>query len=179
MLTGEDLREIDEILLEYLREGRVTPVYCQNRILNEGRRDSISRGYVQERLARFVEHGNVENLFGTGLYELVVDPKAERAVLHFPDLELDKGGARINLLVERGKTEEGVTFDAVGELDLGNYFSEDDRTAVTEADEGVLSLANSDDEYAVEFAIERWVPKRGAWAADGVTIRVSRDAPDE
>lgn len=75
VLDAEDLREIDEILLNYLQEGRVTPVYCQKRILDEEKRDSISRGYVQERLARFVEHNHVQNLFDTGLYEVVNDPR--------------------------------------------------------------------------------------------------------
>ena len=75
MLDADDLREVDEILLDYLQEGRVTPVYAQRRILKEGHRDSISRGYIQQQLARLVEHGHVRNLFDVGLYELVDDPR--------------------------------------------------------------------------------------------------------
>lgn len=75
VLKQDDLREIDRVILSYLREGRVTPVYCQKRILDEEVRDEISRGYVQERLARFVEHDHVENLYDVGLYELVDEPK--------------------------------------------------------------------------------------------------------
>lgn len=75
VLTDDDLREIDEILLDFLQEGRVTPVYAQRRILEESHRETISRGYVQERLARLVEHTHVQNLFDVGLYELVDDPR--------------------------------------------------------------------------------------------------------
>lgn len=77
MLTADDLREIDEVILSYLHEGRVTPVYCHQRILHDGHRDEISRAYVHERLARFVEHDHAENLFDTGLYELVQDPRED------------------------------------------------------------------------------------------------------
>ena len=77
MLDTDDLREIDETLLDYLNEGRVTPAYCRKRMLSDGDRENISRGYVQERLARFVEHDQAQNLFETGLYELIEDPRNE------------------------------------------------------------------------------------------------------
>jgi hypothetical protein len=51
----------------------VTPVYCRRRLADD--LDEYSRGYVQERLARLVEHGHAANLRGCGLYELVNDPR--------------------------------------------------------------------------------------------------------
>ncbi|OIB59401.1 hypothetical protein BBD46_01515 [Natrialba sp. SSL1] len=73
MLTAADLRDVDEQLLEYLEEGRVTPRYARERL--EEDLDEYSRGYVQQRLARLEEHQHVENLLGLGLYELVDDPR--------------------------------------------------------------------------------------------------------
>lgn len=73
MLDPSDLREIDQTILTYLRDGRVTPAYARVRINNEQGED-YSRGYVQQRLARLEEHSHVENLLDTGLYELVDDP---------------------------------------------------------------------------------------------------------
>jgi len=72
MLSPDDLIEIDEQLLEYLREGRVTPKYARLRLREDV--DDYSRGYVQQRLARLVEHSHVENLRDSGLYDLVDDP---------------------------------------------------------------------------------------------------------
>jgi len=73
-LGPEDLRAIDRDLLGYLAEGRVTPVYARDRMEEEGERD-VTSTYVGQRLKRFAEHGHVENLLDTGLYELVDDPR--------------------------------------------------------------------------------------------------------
>lgn len=73
MLDDDDLRAIDEAILDYLEEGRVTPVYCRQRLIDENL--TFSRGYVHERLARLEEHDHVRNLYETGLYELVDDPR--------------------------------------------------------------------------------------------------------
>ncbi|WP_330633652.1 hypothetical protein [Halocatena halophila] len=75
MLNSDDLRDVDRTLLDYLNEGRVTPVYCTNRLVEEGQ--EYSRGYVRDRLARFVDHDHAQNLMDTGLYELVEDPRDE------------------------------------------------------------------------------------------------------
>lgn len=74
MLDADDLREVDEAMLRYLREGRVTPAYARLRMQADGVGE-YSRGYVQQRLKRFEEHGHVENLLDTGLYELVDGPQ--------------------------------------------------------------------------------------------------------
>jgi hypothetical protein len=73
MLTGKELREIDEEVLMLLEEGRVTPIYCQKRLKDNGR--EVTTQYVQQRLARLEEHDHVENLFGTGLYKVTDDPR--------------------------------------------------------------------------------------------------------
>jgi len=77
VLEPDDLREIDEVLLDYLSEGRVTPVYARERILDEGVRDSITSTYTGQRLQRLEEHSHVRNLYDTGLYELADDPREE------------------------------------------------------------------------------------------------------
>ena len=74
-LSAADLWEIDEVLLDYLAEGRVTPVYARERVLDEGRKDSITSQYLGQRLKRLEEHDHVSNLYSTGLYELVEDPR--------------------------------------------------------------------------------------------------------
>jgi len=74
-LDEDDLREVDELILGYLQEGRVTPAYCRDRILEEGHRESITSTYCGQRLQRLEEHDHVENLLGTGLYELRGDPR--------------------------------------------------------------------------------------------------------
>jgi hypothetical protein len=76
MLNRDDLREVDEAVVAYLAEGRVTPAYARARLDDDGVGD-YSRGYVQQRLARLEEHSHVQNLYDTGLYELVDDPRGE------------------------------------------------------------------------------------------------------
>ena len=73
MLDVDGLRSIDESILDYLEDGRITPVYCQRRLEDENL--TFTRGYVHERLARLNEHDHVRNLYDTGLYELVDDPR--------------------------------------------------------------------------------------------------------
>jgi len=78
MLTDDDLRDVDHALLDYLTEGRVTPVYAKER-LEEDDVGEYSRGYVQQRLSRLEEHDHATNLLGVGLYELVADPRVGTA----------------------------------------------------------------------------------------------------
>lgn len=76
MLNDGDLRTVDRAILGYLREGRVTPAYARARLEEDGVGE-YSRGYVQQRLARFEEHDHARNLYDTGLYELVSDPRED------------------------------------------------------------------------------------------------------
>jgi hypothetical protein len=75
-LSADDLREIDVTLLNYLEEGRVTPAYGRDRMKDEEAHD-VSSTYVGQRLQRLEEHGYVGNLYGTGLYELISDPRED------------------------------------------------------------------------------------------------------
>ncbi|QLK25394.1 hypothetical protein HYG81_15065 [Natrinema zhouii] len=75
-LDDDELRDVDRDLLDYLQEGRVTPVYARDRMLEEEKRD-ITSTYLGQRLQRLEEHDHVKNLFDTGLYELVEDPREE------------------------------------------------------------------------------------------------------
>ena len=74
MLNPDDLNEMDHQLLSFLKDGRVTPAYARSRLKTDGQGE-YSRGYVQQRLGRLVEHGHAENLLDTGLYELSDDPR--------------------------------------------------------------------------------------------------------
>lgn len=76
MLDPDQLRDVDRRILSYLSEGRVTPVYARKR-LSDDNVDDYSRGYVQQRLARLVEHGHARNLLDSGIYELVDDPRED------------------------------------------------------------------------------------------------------
>lgn len=73
-LSTDDLRDVDEDLLDYLQEGRVTPVYARDRMADEGVRD-VTSTYLGQRLQRLEEHRHARNLYDTGLYELVSDPR--------------------------------------------------------------------------------------------------------
>jgi hypothetical protein len=73
-LDPDDLRDVDTDLLEYLRDGRVTPAYARDRMEAEGRRE-VTSTYVGQRLQRLEEHNHTTNLYNTGLYELTTDPE--------------------------------------------------------------------------------------------------------
>ena len=62
----------DQAILDELNDGRVTPTLVADR-------HGYSRGNVANRLTRLVEHGHVRRVGGdgTGLYELVNDPRNE------------------------------------------------------------------------------------------------------
>lgn len=72
-LEPRELNDTDELLLPYLRQGRVTPVLAKQLIEQDGK--DVSRPYVQQRLKRLEEHGHLDNLLDTGVYELVDDPE--------------------------------------------------------------------------------------------------------
>jgi len=62
-VTDLRLNDADEAILRELEHGRVTAAFLDRRI-------DWSREYITQRLRRMEEHGIVENLEGTGLYEL-------------------------------------------------------------------------------------------------------------
>lgn len=67
-MCGPPLNDVDEQILEELREGRVTP-----RLLQESDEIDSKRSYISQRLTRLHEHGVADRLV-TGLYELKNDP---------------------------------------------------------------------------------------------------------
>jgi hypothetical protein len=73
-LNPDNLRDVDTDILEYLRDGRVTPAYARDRMEAEGRRE-VTSTYIGQRLQRLEEHDHTTNLYNTGLYELVNDPE--------------------------------------------------------------------------------------------------------
>lgn len=73
-LSAEQLNNIDQQVLDLLYEGRVTPGLAQTLLAKRGTAD-VSRQYVNQRLGRLEEHEHVRNIEGSGIYELVRDPR--------------------------------------------------------------------------------------------------------
>jgi hypothetical protein len=72
-LPPEKLNDADELILNVLADGRATPTLVQRYLAAEG--TEFSRQYVNQRMKRLAEHGHIENLFDTGVYELADDPR--------------------------------------------------------------------------------------------------------
>lgn len=72
-LTGDDLNDWDRRILGYLEEGRATPGLVRKYLLEEGKQ--ITRQYINGRMKRLEEHGHLDNLLDSGVYELVDDPR--------------------------------------------------------------------------------------------------------
>jgi DNA-binding IclR family transcriptional regulator len=66
-MSDISLNPTDRSVLDLLQEGRCTPSYI-------AQQTDYSRGNIQNRLLRLVEHGYVRQL-GGGLYELKQDPR--------------------------------------------------------------------------------------------------------
>ena len=75
-LSPDQLNDLDQALLDLLTEGRITPTLARKQLDERGLAD-VSRQYINRRLKRLAEHEHIENLLGTGVYELVDDPRAE------------------------------------------------------------------------------------------------------
>ena len=72
-LTEDELNDLDEKILNVLTDGRATPTLIK--IILEERGTEVSRQYINQRMKRLSEHDHIENLFDTGVYELVIDPR--------------------------------------------------------------------------------------------------------
>lgn len=72
-LSAGDLNEKDKAILDALQIRSATPQVIKNMLQEEG--IDVSRQYINRRLVRLREHGNVENLYDAGQYELVDDPR--------------------------------------------------------------------------------------------------------
>jgi len=74
-LTEDQLNDLDDKILNVLSDGRATPTLLKKMFEEEG--TEVSRQYVNQRLKRLSEHDHIENLFDTGVYELVTDTREE------------------------------------------------------------------------------------------------------
>lgn len=74
-LSGSDLNQTDERILEVLEQGRATPELVRIKLEKSGK--EVSRQYINRRLRRLCEHDHVKNVESTGVYELVDDPRGE------------------------------------------------------------------------------------------------------
>lgn len=75
VLSPTDLNDLDNEILDCLQEGRATPTLIKRLLERKGTREAVSRQYVNQRLKRLTEHGHVDNILDTGVYELVNDPR--------------------------------------------------------------------------------------------------------
>ncbi|UPM44743.1 hypothetical protein [Halocatena salina] len=73
-LASRQLNGLDAVLLDLLYDGRVTPLSAQT-LLSERSVAEGSRQYTNRRLGRLAEHGHARNIEGSGVYELVDDPR--------------------------------------------------------------------------------------------------------
>lgn len=81
------LSEFDERLLRFLEEGRCTPILVKRLLEREG--DEYSRQHINNRLRRLEEHGIVENLHDTGVYQLL-EPEGESGTEFAPPVFVRK-----------------------------------------------------------------------------------------
>ena len=72
-LSEEELNELDNQILDALADGRATPTLLTKIFEEKG--TEVSRQYVNQRLKRLAEHDHIKNLFDTGVYELLTDPR--------------------------------------------------------------------------------------------------------
>jgi DNA-binding Lrp family transcriptional regulator len=75
-LDENQLNEMDERILDVLLEGRASPTLTL-KILKDEEGVDVSRQYIGNRMKRLAEHGHISNLYDTGIYELVEDPRDE------------------------------------------------------------------------------------------------------
>ena len=74
VLSAEDLNELDHQILDLLGGGRATPTLVKKLLEKDG--VEVSRQYVNRRMKRLSEHGHIQNVLDTGVYELVSDPRS-------------------------------------------------------------------------------------------------------
>jgi hypothetical protein len=77
VLTETQLNDMDRAVLDLLAEGRVTPSLAQTYLTKREIADTSAQ-YINQRLKRLAEHGHVTNLEGSGVYEIVRDPREDQ-----------------------------------------------------------------------------------------------------
>lgn len=69
-LSSDQLNELDEEIIDYLRdEGRASPT-----LFLRAKDIDTSRQWISSRFVRLAEHGHIQELYDTGIYEFVTDP---------------------------------------------------------------------------------------------------------
>lgn len=70
-LTADDLNDLDEKIVAYLAtEGRASPT-----LFMRAEDIGTSSQWVSSRFTRLAEHEHIRDLYDTGIYELVPDPR--------------------------------------------------------------------------------------------------------
>jgi hypothetical protein len=73
-LEEDELNDLDDRILDALADGRATPTLLKKIFQKDG--TDVSRQYINQRMKRLSEHDHIENLFDTGVYELISDPRS-------------------------------------------------------------------------------------------------------
>ncbi len=73
-LEEDELNELDDRILDALANGRATPTLLKKIFEKDG--TDVSRQYINQRMKRLSEHDHIDNLFDTGVYELISDPRS-------------------------------------------------------------------------------------------------------
>lgn len=77
VLDDDQLNDLDRAILQYLdHEGRATPRVIQQALEERGQNPGV-RQNVNSRLTRLAEHGHLRNIYDSGLYELIDDPRED------------------------------------------------------------------------------------------------------
>ena len=71
VLEPDDLNALDEEIIDYLaNEGRASPT-----LFMRAEDVDTSRQWVSSRFTRLAEHGHIQELYDTGIYEFANDPR--------------------------------------------------------------------------------------------------------
>ena len=73
-LEEDELNDLDDRILDALANGRATPTLLKKIFEKDG--TDVSRQYINQRMKRLSEHDHIDNLFNTGVYELISDPRS-------------------------------------------------------------------------------------------------------
>lgn len=76
VLSKADLNDADYDILDILASGRATPALVRTLLEEEYGRE-LSRQYVSQRMIRLAEHDHLKNVYETGVYELIDDPRED------------------------------------------------------------------------------------------------------
>lgn len=73
-MDADDLDELDQAILDYLKEGRASPALVRAALDDRGV-DVPTRQTINNRMKRMELAGHLENPYDQGIYALVDDPR--------------------------------------------------------------------------------------------------------